>query len=86
MYRLVANGKVIGDYDELCFTKVNKNNGCFVRCDRGEADGVVAGGKIYALTDSEDYQAFERVVVFKVDGAVERAAELDYLRAMFGLI
>lgn len=86
MYRLVANGKAIGNFDEVCFTKVNEKSGCFVRCERGEADGVVAGGKVYALTDSKDYQDFERVVVFEVDGSIEHAAELDFLRARFGLI
>jgi hypothetical protein len=86
MYRLISNGNVIGDYEKVVFTKKNQSNGCFVECSQGEADGVVAGGKVYAITNSDDYKDYEQVALLQLDGEVERSAELDYIRAMSGLV
>ena len=37
MYRLVSGDKVVGVFEKVRFTKVNKESGCFVECDREEA-------------------------------------------------
>lgn len=86
MYRLVSGDKVVGVFEKVCFTKVNKENGCFVECDRGEAEGIVAGGIVYAITNSPYYQGHDQVAVFELDGEIERSAELDYIRAMSNMI
>lgn len=85
MYKLVLNNSVIGPYETVIFTKKSKN-GSFVACDRSEADGIVAGGKVYAITNSVDYKDYDQVAVFELDGEVARSAELDYMRIMTGLV
>lgn len=86
MYKLVSDNKVIGVFENVRFTKVNEANKCFVECSRDEADGLVAGGKIYAITNSPDYKEYEQVAIFELDGEIERSAELDYIRAMSNMI
>lgn len=86
MYRLVSGDKVVGVFEKVRFTKVNKESGCFVECDLEEADGLVAGGKVYAITNSPDYKEFSQVAVFELDGEIERSAELDYIRAMSNMV
>lgn len=85
MYRLMSDGKLVGDFEKITFNKVNPNSGCFIHCTKDEAEGLVAGDTIYSLTDSEHYQNFKRVAVFELDSEVERSAELDYLRVMANL-
>lgn len=86
MYRLVSGDKVVGVFENVRFTKVNKDNKCFVECERGEADGIVAGGKVYSITNSPDYKGYEQVAVFELDGEIERSAELDYMRVMSNMV
>lgn len=86
MYRLVLNEKSIGDFEKVTFTKVNPLSGCFVECSRNEAEGVVAGGNVYALTDSNGYKDFDRVAILELDGNIEMSAKLDFLKVMYGNI
>lgn len=86
MYRLVSGDKVVGVFEKVRFTKANKENGCFVECDRGEAEGLVAGGTVYAITNSPAYKGCDQVAVFDLDGEIERSAELDYIRAMSNMV
>lgn len=86
MYRLESNGKLVGVFEKVIFTKKSESSGCFVECEKGEADGLVAGGNIYALTNAEDYQDYDQVSVAEVDGEIARSAELDYIRVMSNLI
>ena len=84
MYRLVLNGKPIGDFEKVVFTKVSPTSNCFISCSRGEADGVVAGGKVYALTNAEAYKDYDQVALFELDGDVETSAKLDFMKIMYG--
>lgn len=86
MYRLVLNGTVIGNFANVVFTKKSPTSGCFIECNKGEADGIVANGQVYAITNSEDYKDYDQVSVFELDGEIERTAELDYMRIMANLI
>ena len=80
MYRLVSGDKVVGVFEKVRFTKANKENGCFVECNR------VAGGTVYAITNSPAYKGCDQVAVFDLDGEIERSAELDYIRAMSNMV
>lgn len=82
MYKLMSKDKLVGVYEKLVFTKRSPTSGCFVECPRDEADGIVADGNVYAITNSEDYKDFEQVAIFELDGEIERSAELDYMRMM----
>lgn len=84
MYRLVLNGKPVGDFEKVVFTKASPTSGSFISCDREEADGVVAGGQVYALTDADAYKNYDQVALFELDGDVETSAKLDYMKVMYG--
>ena len=85
MYRIILNDVVVGTYENVRFIK-KSGSGCFVECDKTEADGIFAGGKIYALTNSEDYKDYDMVSLFELDSEVNHSSELDYIRAMSGLV
>ena len=86
MYRLTLGDKIIGVFEKVTFTKRSPSSGCFISCSKSEADGVVADGKIYAITNSEDYKEYDHVAVEDIDGEIERSAELDYIRVMSNLV
>lgn len=86
MYKLTQGNKTIGVFEKVIFTKKSPSSGCFISCSRGEADGIIAGGKTYAITNSEDYNEYDQVVVEDIDGDIEHSAELDYIRIMSNLI
>lgn len=86
MYRLSSKHGVIGDFGKVVFTKRNPTSKCFIECSKSEADGIVAGGKVYAMTNSTDYEEYERVDVTELDSDQERSAEFDYIRIMAGLV
>lgn len=86
MYKLISGDNVVGTFEKVVFTKKNPLSGCFVECKKDEASGLVAGGNIYAMTNSEDYKDYPKVAVCEYDGEVENSAELDYIRAMANLI
>ena len=73
MYKLMSGDKLIGVFQKVVFI-------------RKIADAIVAGGIVYAITNSTDYQDCEQVAVFELDSEVERTAELDYMRVMANLI
>ena len=85
MYRIVLNGQPIGDYENVVFNKKSPTSDCMIPCKRDEADGVYAGGKVYALTDAEFYQGFDHVALFELDGNVEMNAKMDYMKVMYGM-
>lgn len=84
MYRLIVKNKPIGDYEKVVFTKVNPNSGCYVQCTRNEAEGVVVGGTVYALTDAKGYEDCEQAAIIELDGTVEMSAKIDYMKIMYG--
>lgn len=86
MYKLMSNDELVGLFEKVVFTKKSPTSGCFVECNKNEADGIVADGKTYAITNSPDYEEYEQVAVFELDGEIERSAELDYIRAMSNLV
>lgn len=86
MYRLKSGDKVIGTFAAITFVTRSSTSGCLVECDKGMADGVVAGGKVYAITNSDSFAEYEHVALFELDGEVERSAEIDYLKVMANLI
>ena len=73
MYKLMSGDKLIGVFQKVVFI-------------RKVTETIVAGGIVYAITNSTDYQDCEQVAVFELDSEVERTAELDYMRVMANLI
>ena len=74
MYKLMSGDKLIGVFQKVVFIR------------KVTETAIVAGGIVYAITNSTDYQDCEQVAVFELDSEVERTAELDYMRVMANLI
>ena len=86
MYKLMSGDKLIGVLQKVVFIRKVTETNTNIECPKGEADAIVAGGIVYAITNSTDYQDCEQVAVFELDSEVERTAELDYMRVMANLI
>ena len=86
MYKLMSGDKLIGSLQNAVFIRKITETNTNVRCSKGEADAIVAGGVVYAITNSADYKDCERVAIFELDSEIERTAELDYIRVMENLI
>lgn len=86
MYRLISGDKLIGVFQKVIYVKKITATGTSIECSKGEADGIVAGGVTYAITNSDDYKDCEQVAVYELDSEIERTAELDYMRLMGNLV
>lgn len=86
MYKLMSGNKLIGVFQKVIYVKKIAATGTSVECPKGEANGIVAGGVTYAITNSDEYKNCEQVAVFELDSEIERTAELDYMRAMANLV
>ena len=80
MYKLMSGDKLIGVFQKVIYVKKVAATNTSVECPKGEANGIVAGGVTYAITNSDDYKVFE------LDSEVERTAELDYMRLMANMV
>jgi len=86
MYKLMSGDKSIGTFQNVFFIRKITETNTNIECSRGKADAIVAGGVVYAITNSEDYKECEQVSVFELDSEIEHTAELDYMRVMANLM
>ena len=86
MYKLMSGDKLIGVFQKVIYVKKVAATNTSVECPKGEANGIVAGGVTYAITNSDDYKDCEQVAVFELYSEVERTAELDYMRLMANMV
>lgn len=85
MFRVTSNNKVVGDFEKVIFVKKSQANS-LIECTRSEADGIVAGGTVYALTNAEGFKEYDPATFDELDSEIEKSAELDYIRIMQGIV
>lgn len=63
----VSDGKEIGIYEEARYIRKAKN-GCYVQCDKKDAEGVAANSEAYSIVGKEPLDGREAVLIVPVDG------------------
>lgn len=71
----VSDGTEIGIFEEARYIRKAKN-GCYVQCEKKDAEGVAAGGEAYSLVGKDQLDDKEFVFVGQVDaGALAMQTE-----------
>lgn len=63
----VNDGKELGIYEEARYIRKAKN-GCYVQCDKKDAEGVAANSEAYSIVGKEPLDGREAVLIVPVDG------------------
>ena len=51
MYKLMSGDKLIGVFQKVVFIRKIAETNTNIECPKGEADAIVAGGIVYAITN-----------------------------------
>ena len=77
MYKLIRNNQVIALVDEPRYVKQKASSGAWIKCPRGEADGIAVGGQVYGLGEVYPVAVDNGEYLLELGGKVDEANEVN---------
>lgn len=77
MYKIISGGEIIAVCDKPRYVKVNETSGALVRCEAGEATGIVVGGEYHSKVNTFAVEIDGGEYAFSVDQRVKESEDIN---------